>query len=196
MDLDVVLECLWVWKLTYGLSSNVCFPLASGRPVSGLGWGRPATWIIRRKTDTASKAVGRGDVRQNPGESGTKASTVSWWRQVLSNAQGPPDPPCDVAKGAPLVRCQLLASEFYEALKRELRATSELGVVERAMVAAATCLCRHAATASITPDMMLAELRRAIDLLRANISPCDQPPAPPRPRPILCVIEGGLSKAG
>ena len=100
----------------------------------------------------------------------------------------------DVAGGAP--RCQLLTSEFYEALKRELRATSELGVVERAMVAAATGLCRHAATASITPDTMLAELRRAIDLLQANISPCDQPPAPLRRRPIFCVIEGGLSKAG
>ena len=96
----------------------------------------------------------------------------------------------NVAGGAPLVRCQLLASEFYEALKRELRATSELGVVERAMVAAATTLCRHAATASITPDMMLAELRRAIDLLQ------DQPSAPLRRRPIFCVIDGGLSKAG
>jgi hypothetical protein len=103
----------------------------------------------------------------------------------------------NVAGGAPLVRCQLLASDFYEALKRELRATSELGVVERAMVAAATGLWRHAATASITPDTMLAELKRAIDLLQANSSPCDQPPpAPPRRRPILCVIEGGLSKAG
>jgi hypothetical protein len=97
----------------------------------------------------------------------------------------------NVAGGAPLVRCQLLASEFYEALKRELRATAELGIVERATVAAATTLCRHAATASITPDMMLAELRRALDLLQAN-----QPPAPLKRRPIFCVIEGGLSKAG
>ena len=75
----------------------------------------------------------------------------------------------NVAGGAPLVRCQLLASEFYEALKRELRATSELGVVERAMVAAATGLCRHAATASITPDTMLAELRRAISTWRVRM---------------------------
>ena len=102
----------------------------------------------------------------------------------------------NVRDGAPLVRCQLLASEFYEALKRELRATSELGVVERATVAAATTLCRHAATASITPDTMLAELRRALDLLQGNLSPCDQPPAPLRRRAIFCVIEGGLSKAG
>jgi len=100
----------------------------------------------------------------------------------------------NVAGGAPLARCQLLASEFYEALKRELRATSELGVVER--VAAVTTYAAHATTASITPDMMLAELRRAIDLLQASISPCDQPSAPLRRRPIFCVIEGGLSKAG
>jgi hypothetical protein len=43
----------------------------------------------------------------------------------------------NVENGAPLVRCQLLASEFYEALKRELRATSDLGVTERGFVAAA-----------------------------------------------------------
>jgi hypothetical protein len=101
-----------------------------------------------------------------------------------------------IVGGAPLVRCQLLASEFYEALKRELRAASELGVVERTMVVAATNLWRHAATASITPDMMLGELRRAIDLLQAETS-LGQPPHPqPRRRPILCVIDGGLSKAG
>ena len=102
----------------------------------------------------------------------------------------------NVAGGAPLARCQLLAWEFYEALKRELRATSELGVAERAMVAAATTLCCRAATASITPNTMLAELRRVLDLLQANNSPCDRPPAPLRRRPIFCVIEGGLSKAG
>jgi hypothetical protein len=61
----------------------------------------------------------------------------------------------NVVSGEPLVRCQLLASEFYEALKRELRATSELGVVERAMVVAAANQCRHAATASISPGAML-----------------------------------------
>src|SRR5438445_13259956 len=67
----------------------------------------------------------------------------------------------NVASGAPIVRCQLLASEFYEALKRELRATSELGVVERAMVVAAANQCRHAATASISPGAMLVKLRNA-----------------------------------
>jgi hypothetical protein len=89
-----------------------------------------------------------------------------------------------------------LASEFYEAVKRELRATSELGVVERAMVIAATNLCRHAATASIGPDAMLGELKRGIDLLQVDIPPCEPPQSQPRSRPILRVIEGGLSKVG
>ena len=80
----------------------------------------------------------------------------------------------NIAGGAPLVRCQLLASEFYEALKRELRATSELGIVERATVVEATNLCRHAATASITPDVMLGELRRAIDLLPSSAAKREQ----------------------
>jgi hypothetical protein len=96
----------------------------------------------------------------------------------------------NVAGGAPLVRCQLLASEFYEALKRELRATSDLGVVERAVVVAAANQCRHAATASISPGALLVKLRNAIALLQST-GPI---PVPTRFRPILLVIEGGLSR--
>jgi hypothetical protein len=55
-----------------------------------------------------------------------------------------------VANGEPLVRCQLLASEFYEALKRALRAP-ELSPVERWAVMAAANQCLHAADASISP---------------------------------------------
>jgi hypothetical protein len=96
----------------------------------------------------------------------------------------------NVASGAPLVQCQLLASEFYEALKRELRATSQLGVVERGMVVAAASQCRHAATASISPGAMLGKLRSAIALLQSSgpISPATGF------RPMLRVIEGGLSR--
>ena len=63
----------------------------------------------------------------------------------------------NVASGAPVVRRQLLASEFYEALKRELRATSGLGVIDRAVVVAAANHCRHAATASISPGVRIPE---------------------------------------
>ena len=96
----------------------------------------------------------------------------------------------NVAKGEPLVRCQLLASEFYEALKRELRATSGLGVVERAMVVAAANQCRHAATATISPGAMLGQLRSAMVLLQSS-GPIPQPRSV---RPILRVIEGGLAR--
>jgi hypothetical protein len=96
----------------------------------------------------------------------------------------------NVASGAPLVQCQLLASEFYEALKRELRATSELGAVERAIVVAAANQCRHAATASISPGAMLGKLRSAIAVLQSS-GPI---PPPTSFRPMLRVIEGGLSR--
>jgi len=75
-------------------------------------------------------------------------------------------------------------------LKRELRATSQLGVVERAMVVAAADQCGHAATASISPGAMLSKLRSAIALLR----PSGPIPPPTGFRPMLRVIEGGLSR--
>ena len=96
----------------------------------------------------------------------------------------------NVENGAPLVRCQLLASEFYEALKRELRATSDLGVTERGFVAAAAYHCRLAANAGISPAAMLAELTSAMAFLQVS-----EPMVPPtRSRPMLRVIEGGLSR--
>jgi hypothetical protein len=95
----------------------------------------------------------------------------------------------NVAGGAPLVRCQLLASEFYEALKHELQASSELGMVDRGTVVAAANQCHHAATATISPGAMLGQLRGAMALLQASGSI-----RPPKDRPVLRVIEGGLSR--
>jgi hypothetical protein len=95
----------------------------------------------------------------------------------------------DVANGEPLVRCQLLAAEFYEALKRALRAP-ELSPVERWAVMAAANQCLHAADASISPAVVL-ELRAAIAMLQLNGVTPPQRGA----RPILRVIEGGLSRA-
>ena len=100
----------------------------------------------------------------------------------------------NVATGAPLVRCQLFASEFYRALKRELRTTPESAAVERRKLAAAANLFRHAITANISHDVMLKELKRVIDLLKPDTPRCDRR-AQPRSKPILRVIEGGLSRA-
>ena len=100
----------------------------------------------------------------------------------------------NVATGEPLVRCQLLASEFYKALKRELRTTSQLGAVERGTLVVVAHLCCHAVTANIGHDVMLKELKRAIDLLKVDTPPCNRL-AQPRSKPLLRVIEGGLSRA-
>ncbi|HSQ02583.1 MAG TPA: hypothetical protein VLN59_01030 [Burkholderiales bacterium] len=90
-----------------------------------------------------------------------------------------------VARGAPLLYCQLLASEFYEALRRELRN------VEDAALSAAVDGCRRAGRAGITPNAMLIELQSAIAMLQLG----KKPAAPSRPsRPVLRVIQGGLSR--
>jgi hypothetical protein len=110
---------------------------------------------------------------------------------IRLGAQALADMTANVARGEPLVRCQLLASQFNEALKRELLTTSELGPIERSMVVAAANHCRHAASASISPPAMLAEVRSAMASLQFRA------PIPPlrTQRPVLRVIDGGLSRA-
>jgi hypothetical protein len=90
----------------------------------------------------------------------------------------------------PLVWCQLLASEFYEALKRALRAP-ELSPVERCSGMGAANQCLHAADASISPGAVVLELRAAIAMLQFN----GTTPSQRSGRPVLRVIEGGLSRA-
>src|SRR4249919_3665203 len=67
-----------------------------------------------------------------------------------------------VADGAPLVKCQLLASAFYEALRHELR---KADTAKRGTLLAVTDQCHRSAAANISPVQALAELKRAIDLL-------------------------------
>src|SRR6516164_7797779 len=68
-----------------------------------------------------------------------------------------------IANGAPLVKCQLLASAFYEALRHELRRADE---TKRATLLAVTDQCHRGAVAHISPNRMLSELRSAIALLQ------------------------------
>jgi hypothetical protein len=95
-----------------------------------------------------------------------------------------------IAQGAPLVKCQLLASRFYDELKRELRKIPQLDVAERRALVAAADHCQRVASAGINPNAMLDELKRAIAALPGHVSL----PSPIRGRPVLRVIEGGLSK--
>ena len=96
-----------------------------------------------------------------------------------------------VANGAPLVKCQLLASAFYEALRHELRRAD---AAKRSTLLAAADQCYRTATANVSPIAMLSDLRRAIALLEVTLPPDERLPPLPSSRPVLRVIEGGLSR--
>src|SRR5262249_23340291 len=90
-----------------------------------------------------------------------------------------------------LLKCQPLASRFYEALRHELREWPKADLIRRNTLSAAADQCDRAANQMTTPSGLLEELKSAIDLLQADI------PVPrPQPRPVLQVIEGGLSTGG
>ena len=95
-----------------------------------------------------------------------------------------------VADGAPLVTCQLLASAFYEALRHELR---KADAAKRSTLLAVTHQCHRSAAANISPVQALAELKRAIDLLQPVIPASETVHPLPRSRPVLRLIQGGLS---
>ena len=59
----------------------------------------------------------------------------------------------NVAGGAPLLKCQLLASEFYEALRHELQKTTVPDTAERRTLIAAADQCHRIAMASISPEI-------------------------------------------
>ena len=88
-----------------------------------------------------------------------------------------------VEKGDPIVRCQLLASEFYEALRRELLQSCQTDATRRTLISAAQ-RCDRVAIASISPPRMLEELRGVIGVLQSKSPPV----------PMLRVIQGGLSR--
>jgi hypothetical protein len=94
-----------------------------------------------------------------------------------------------LAGGGPVVRAQLLACRFYEAMQRELRQLP-MQDPKRAALVAASNRCERIAAASINPSILLDELRMAIAVLRAHM---DASAPPTRARPVLRVIEGGLS---
>jgi hypothetical protein len=96
-----------------------------------------------------------------------------------------------LARGGPVVRGQLIASRFYEALRHELK-QSPMHDTKRAALIAASDRCERIAAASINPNAMLDELRKAIAVLQADEHP--SVPPPPRTRPVLRLMEGGLSK--
>jgi hypothetical protein len=94
-----------------------------------------------------------------------------------------------LARGGPVVKGQLIASRFYEAMQRELKQLP-MHDPKRAALIAASDGCERIAAARINPSDLLDELRRALAVL-SDDHPSEPPP---RGRPVLRVIEGGLSK--
>jgi hypothetical protein len=93
-----------------------------------------------------------------------------------------------IADGAPLVKCQLLASSFYEALRHELRKAE---ADKRGTLLAVTDQCCRSAAANISPLRALVELKKAVDLLGVVVPASLPDEPPPRSRPALRVIQGG-----
>ncbi len=89
-----------------------------------------------------------------------------------------------VARGAPLLYSQLLASKFYEALRREMK------TAEDAALSAAAARCGRASRTGMSANALLIELESAIAMLQSG--PDAAAPQPPA-RPVLRVIKGGLS---
>jgi hypothetical protein len=95
-----------------------------------------------------------------------------------------------IAAGAPLTKCQLLASEFYEALQLDLRSSTD--DAHRRAVVAALRRCERVAAANIGPTAMLNELQNALVTLQTAGAGIH---VEQTSRPMLRVIKGGLSTA-
>src|SRR5262245_8888482 len=95
-----------------------------------------------------------------------------------------------LGEGGAVLKAQLIASRFYEAVRDELEESS-IDDAKRSALIAASDRCERIAAASINPNALLNQLKNAVAVLQA-----DTVSAPPtRARPVLRVIEGGLSKS-
>ena len=94
-----------------------------------------------------------------------------------------------LARGGPVVKGQLIASRFYEAMQRELKQLP-MHDPKRAALMAASNRCERIAAAKINPVVLLDELRKALAVL-TDEHPSEPPPI--KGRPVLRLIEGGLS---
>jgi hypothetical protein len=94
-----------------------------------------------------------------------------------------------LARGGPVVKGQLIASRFYEAMQRELKQLPMHDPTRAALIAASSRGERIAA-AKIDPTVLLDELRKALTVLTNEYR--SEPP-PIKGRPVLRLIEGGLS---
>src|SRR5262252_1658560 len=89
-----------------------------------------------------------------------------------------------LARGGPVIKGQLIASRFYEALQRELKQLP-IHDPKRAALIAAGNRCERIAAAKINPTVLLDELRKALVVLTEEY-PSERPPI--KGRPVLRLI--------
>jgi hypothetical protein len=94
-----------------------------------------------------------------------------------------------------VVRCHFLASQFYEALQNKLQRTSRCDYATVGRIAAAVDQCRPIALPNVSPALILAQVNAALAIVEGTNPHEDRNPAGDRPRPILRIIEGGLSRS-
>jgi len=101
--------------------------------------------------------------------------------------------------GGSAVHAALLASQLYEALKLELRASQRHESAKIGLLAAAIDQCRRAAGSNTRPAIIAAELAATLALLESgsNLRLVANGGAirSSRPRPQLRLIEGGLARS-
>jgi hypothetical protein len=98
----------------------------------------------------------------------------------------------EVVSGGSLVQLQLLASQFYEAVKAELDQTPRHEAEKAGALAAAVEQCRRLAQECRSAHLMLVEVRAAVAMLSESAGQ-HQAGAVLRFRPQLRVIQGGLA---
>lgn len=84
---------------------------------------------------------------------------------------------------------QLYASQFYEAVRRELAGTPREEFRRRGVLAAAADQCRRSATTQLPPALMLVEIRAVVGMLASGDDPSAGTSQMRRPR--LRLIQGG-----
>jgi hypothetical protein len=92
--------------------------------------------------------------------------------------------------GGAVLKAQLIAFRFYEALRHELE-ESLMNDAKRSALTAASDRCERIAAASINSTALLDQLKNAVAVLQADR---DTSPPPTRARPVLRAIVGGLSR--
>jgi hypothetical protein len=96
----------------------------------------------------------------------------------------------EVETGAPVVLLQLFASRFYEEIIDELQRHLPRSYRRPGLLTAAADRCRRT-TLGVAPSALLIELKAVIAMLTGTEPHSPEPP--PRVRPQLRVIQGGLA---